>query len=196
VSVERFAIHTARLVLEPLHSGLTERLWQTVLASQDELAPWMAWAVDLDKDDSFRFFRESERDWGVTGWTFGMLLEGEPIGVIGLSRYVPLVGQVDMGYWIGSELAGRGYTTEAAVAVAAFAFDRLGLHRIELNASPDNLGSSRVAEKVGFKREGMRRDGSLGRDGWYDTILYGLLGTDERLHPETISYERFPARRE
>jgi ribosomal-protein-alanine N-acetyltransferase len=61
-----------------------------------------------------------------------------------------------IGYWIDKNYAGRGYTTEAVNAVTSFAFDALGLHRIEINIRPENAASIRVAEKAGYRFEGDR----------------------------------------
>lgn len=80
-----------------------------------------------------------------------------------------LVGQITMGgviygalrgahigYWIDKNYAGRGYTTEAVNTLTSFAFDALGLHRIEINIRPENGASIRVAEKAGYTFEGDR----------------------------------------
>ena len=52
--------------------------------------------------------------------------------------------------------AGRGYTTEAVNVLTAFAFENLGLHRVEINIRPENGSSIRVAEKAGYHFEGDR----------------------------------------
>jgi ribosomal-protein-alanine N-acetyltransferase len=80
-----------------------------------------------------------------------------------------LVGQITMGgvifgalrgahigYWIDHNYAGRGFTTDAVNTLTRFAFEELGLHRIEINIRPENDASIRVAEKAGYKFEGDR----------------------------------------
>ena len=63
-----------------------------------------------------------------------------------------------IGYWIDKNYAGRGFTTEAVNVVTSFAFDVLGLHRIEINIRPENAASIRVAEKAGYRFEGDRSE--------------------------------------
>jgi ribosomal-protein-alanine N-acetyltransferase len=63
-----------------------------------------------------------------------------------------------IGYWIDKNYAGRGFTTEAVKAVTSFAFDGLGLHRIEINIRPENAASIRVAEKAGYRFESDRSE--------------------------------------
>ena len=80
-----------------------------------------------------------------------------------------LIGQITMGgvilgalrgahigYWIDKNYAGRGFTTDAVNTLTRFAFEGLGLHRIEINIRPENAASIRVAEKAGYIFEGDR----------------------------------------
>lgn len=74
--------------------------------------------------------------------------------------------------------------TEAGRAVIEFAFDRVGLHRIELHADTRTAASIRVAKKLGFKRRGrarpdsrsagVLRDGERNVDGWHDCYVFDL----------------------
>ncbi|MFP5299161.1 MAG: GNAT family N-acetyltransferase, partial [Actinomycetota bacterium] len=75
-------------------------------------------------------------------------------------------------------------------AAVHFGFEILGLHRIELYASPGNHASHRIAEKIGFRKEGYLRDSAMGRDGFLDSESYGLLETDARWVPEPISFQK------
>ncbi len=62
--------------------------------------------------------------------------------------------RAEMGYWIGVPYWGRGYASEAAQAVVAHGFGRLGLNRIYATVFAGNTASRRVAEKAGMKYEG------------------------------------------
>jgi RimJ/RimL family protein N-acetyltransferase len=74
---------------------------------------------------------------------------------------------------------GRGYATEAVHTRTRFAFDQMGLHRIEGHSI--NPAMCRVYEKCGYRREGVARQ-KLWRDGgWVDAILYAILEEDYRL---------------
>ncbi|MEU3737818.1 MULTISPECIES: GNAT family protein [unclassified Streptomyces] len=59
-----------------------------------------------------------------------------------------------LGYTAYASTAGRGYMTEGLGLVVRFAFDELGLHRLEANIQPDNLPSLKLVERLGFRREG------------------------------------------
>ena len=178
-------LRTRRLTLASTVAAHADGLWKAVEASLEELQPWLAWAVDASPGSVRGFTERAEQEWDLeTGWQFTIVLDDEPAGAIGLSRYMPLWRNADLGYWLRSDLAGRGLMTEAASAVVEFAFSDLGLHRVALSAATDNGASARVAEKIGFKREGLLRESCWGSRGFHDAYVYGLLETDprERLH--------------
>lgn len=174
-------IPTERLLLEPLGPRHLESLWGAVERSEEELSRWMAWCVEPKKAETQAFLEACARSLEAgTEWSFGVMVNGEAVGTVGVGRHVPLVRSAELGYWLRSDLAGRGYMTEAAAAAVRFAFEEVGLHRLELHAGPGNGASIRVAEKLGFKREGLLRHGSYARDGWYDVYVFGLLASDPR----------------
>lgn len=81
------------------------------------------------------------------------------------------------GLFLGEREAwGRGYATDTVRLRTRFAFDQLGLHRIEGHTI--NPAMCRVYEKCGYQREGTARQ-KLWRDGrWHDAALYAILEED------------------
>ncbi|WP_425508093.1 GNAT family N-acetyltransferase [Streptomyces bathyalis] len=59
-----------------------------------------------------------------------------------------------LGYVSYASTTGRGYMTEGLGLVIRHAFDEMGLHRLEANIQPGNVRSSRLVERLGFRREG------------------------------------------
>jgi ribosomal-protein-serine acetyltransferase len=179
--MERSVIQTPRLSLVPSVLDHADPLWTAIEASLSELRPWMAWAVDDSYEQNQGFLKMCETMWNRDeGWNFSIFVDGAAVGTVGLGGYEPLIRCAELGYWIRTDLAGRGLVTEAAAAAVTFGFDRVGLHRIELHAGTANAASIRVAEKVGFQRVGLLRDGSRGEGGWYDCHLFDLLESDRR----------------
>ena len=81
-----------------------------------------------------------------------------------------------MGYSLGREFWGRGYMTEAAVAVMDYGFREFNLTVMAICTSPDNKRSQRVIEKCGFKFEGRQRRGYRIYDGSdRDNMVYSIL---------------------
>jgi ribosomal-protein-serine acetyltransferase len=92
--------------------------------------------------------------------------------------FVPLLGEI--GYWLRTDATGQGYVTEAGRAMVDFSFDTLSLERLELVAGVENHASNRVAEKLGFRREGLMRSAGFTLERRYDCYIYGLLPSDPR----------------
>jgi RimJ/RimL family protein N-acetyltransferase len=85
-------------------------------------------------------------------------------------------GTGHVGYWCALEARGRGIATRALRLLSRYGLDELCLDRLELTADADNLASLRVAEKVGFKREGVLRSHLLYPDGHRrDSVMLSLL---------------------
>jgi RimJ/RimL family protein N-acetyltransferase len=72
----------------------------------------------------------------------------------------------------------KGYTTEALTKLLDFGFNDLKLHRIEAGCAVENIASSKVLEKVGMTREGMKRKKLPIRGQWKDNYFYGILEED------------------
>jgi ribosomal-protein-serine acetyltransferase len=176
-------IVTPRLSLEPTGFEHLEGLWAAVQESLPELKPWMKWAAETTLDETRSYVARSEKLWDsphTDEWTFTIVLRGAPIGSVGLAGARLDFRRAELGYWLRSDLAGRGLMTEAASAVVHFAFEEVGLHRLELHAAVGNDASARVAEKLGFQYEGTARHAGHGGGDWQDMKVYGLLATDPR----------------
>ncbi|WP_428410546.1 GNAT family N-acetyltransferase [Hyphococcus sp.] len=88
-------------------------------------------------------------------------------------------GNFDLGYWVGAPFRGRGVATEAARAVAHFAFEKLGADILQAAHFTDNPASGRVLEKAGFRYTGeSRKQFSLGRGHEADSFRMTLAHAD------------------
>jgi ribosomal-protein-alanine N-acetyltransferase len=76
-----------------------------------------------------------------------------------------------LGYSIDGEREGRGLMTEGLWAALDCAFGPMRLHRIMAAYIPDNVGSARVLEKLGFVREGYAKGYLFIAGKWEDHIL-------------------------
>lgn len=101
---------------------------------------------------------------------------GEFLGTIGVHPHAPGVGQI--GYWIRREARGRGVVTRALRLVPRWGFDGLRLARLQLLTEPENVASQRVAEKAGYRREGLLRSFLELKGSRRDAVMYSLLPGD------------------
>jgi RimJ/RimL family protein N-acetyltransferase len=106
---------------------------------------------------------------------FAITQKGAVVGSIGLGVN-DSSHSAAIGYWCAAEARGQGLTTRALRLLSRHALDELGVERLELITDPDNIASQRVAEKVGFQREGVLRSHLLHPDGRRrDSVMFSLL---------------------
>jgi RimJ/RimL family protein N-acetyltransferase len=114
----------------------------------------------------------------INSYTWAVEHDGQCIGSAGL-RVDP--DQHSATYNVGlfvAALRGQGLGRELTRLVLAWAFDVLGLHRVQLEVLAFNARAIRCYLACGFRQEGVRRESELYPDGWKDLILMGLLESE------------------
>lgn len=82
-----------------------------------------------------------------------------------------------IGFQVAQDLWGRGYATEAAVALLRFAFEELGMQSVVGGCHPDNIASRRVMEKSGMVFQGTQENFPGSPDG-IESLVF-VLGRDQ-----------------
>jgi RimJ/RimL family protein N-acetyltransferase len=104
---------------------------------------------------------------------------GTPAGEIGLFYQEPATGQAMIGYSVLPAWRGRGFATRAAELASLWVFAETAIARLIAGALPTNVGSQRVLEKAGFKREAYLRSRLPGENGRRnDDVQFVLLAED------------------
>lgn len=111
---------------------------------------------------------------GLGPHQFAVTEDARVVGSIAMRVNEQRTGHI--GYWCAPQARGRGITTRALRMLCRHGLRELALERLELIADPDNLASQRVAEKVGFRREGVLRSHMRHPDGRRrDSVIFSLL---------------------
>ncbi|GIH08020.1 N-acetyltransferase GCN5 [Rhizocola hellebori] len=84
----------------------------------------------------------------------------------------------ELGYALRKDHWGKSIVTEACLLMMDFGFNTLGLHRIQAACGPENHGSQKVLDKLGFGYEGRMRDHVFTNGTWRDSLLYSRVTTD------------------
>lgn len=113
-------------------------------------------------------------------WAIVDRASGQFTGSCGFWRLLKPHLRAEIGYELAPEWWGKGVMPEAAGAILAFGFARMGLHSVEAQIHPDNAGSRRVLEKLGFVQEGYFRENyyDLVEGRFTDTAVFSLLKQD------------------
>jgi [ribosomal protein S5]-alanine N-acetyltransferase len=140
------------------------------LVSEERTRDYLRWTKTLAQDPARRHYpfaicrREEDR----------------VIGSCWLNITSPELREAELAYQMNRRHWGQGYVTEAARAVLAFGFEELKLHRVWAKCLLENIGSFRVMEKLGMRREGHQRENQWLHGRWWDTLLYAILDHEWR----------------
>ena len=192
--------HTERFVLRPFRRRDAEPLHRAVHASTEELAEFLPWAhARYSRTEASTFIKDSNRAWRESrAYDFAIRRSSEPdrhLGNVGVWFVSRGFRSGEIGYWIRTDEASKGVATEVAKEATRIGFTKLKMHRIILRIAIGNRASERVAEKLGYTREGVLREEIKVRGEWLDHSVWGMLEHEfQRLHgDEPTESDRQPA---
>ncbi|HUB69104.1 MAG TPA: GNAT family protein [Acidimicrobiales bacterium] len=175
-----------RVLLRPLVAGDFEAWREVRLRSHDWLVKWEPRPLPGQADPTVdkRAFsarcnaRIRERELG-TGYGFGVFVGDRFAGEINISSVQRGPFQnAYVGYWVDRAMAGNGYTPEAFVVIAKFAFEDLMLHRLQVSIIPRNGPSLRVAQKLKLRNEGTAVRYLEINGAWEDHVRFAITSED------------------
>lgn len=108
------------------------------------------------KEDALNYINNSI-DNNLYDFAIVLKSENKVIGATQISNISLIHGTAGGGIWINEKYHGKGYGTEAWGARIKYAFEILGLRRLENGYFKDNISSFKMQEKFGYKNEGIRR---------------------------------------
>jgi ribosomal-protein-serine acetyltransferase len=178
-------IETNRLQLRRFSRRDSSALNEAIRISLPDLNEWLPWArTDYESGDAGAFIRDSLQAWKeARAWDYTIRLRDNPTRHIGnISIWtVSKSGKIaEIGYWIRSDETSKGICTEAADALLAEAFGAMGFHKVIMRIAVGNDASHRVAEKLGFTRDGILREELLIRGNWVDHTLWTMLDREHQ----------------
>jgi len=152
-------------------------LFRAVEENRAHLQPWLPWVSRTERVDNIATFIQHSMAVATTGEAIylGLFYQGRVIGGAGLHDCNPQVRSASVGYWIAKEFEGRGVIKRSLARLLDFAFDTLGLQRLELRCAASNERSAALARRLGFVEEGMLRRGHWRETGVEDLVVMGLL---------------------
>lgn len=174
------------ILMRPFHFSDAEETFAAVRESLADLKPWMNWAYDgYSIQDAKEFIRITRARWQEgTLYAFAITdaKSGSVLGGCSLSHIHPVYHLCNLGYWVRTSRRGEGIAVRATKLASRYAFERVGLIRVEIVVAIANAASKRVAEKAGAHYEGILRNRMVvGRD-IYDAHMYSLIPQDFGLH--------------
>jgi len=132
----------------------------------------------MDADEAHEWIESWSAAWHAETdacWAIARRSDGSVVGRIALRQISLAAGSADVTYWVLPNGRREGAASEAARSVSRWAFEIVGLHRLDLHHSVRNESSCGVAIRAGFGLEATLHSYLKHADGWHDMHLHALI---------------------
>jgi ribosomal-protein-serine acetyltransferase len=166
---------TLAMVLIDYHHA--ETLYQLVKLNRQHLREWLPWVDQMRSVDDFKKYITTSKQRYASHTEIGYMIIHNHVMVGRLGVYnIDLMNKSgSIGYWLDKEWMGKGIITRCCKAVIDEAFSHLQLNRIEIRAATANVKSQAIPERLGFKKEGIIRQGEFVNNEFVDLYVYSML---------------------
>ena len=155
-----------------------DKIFHIIDSEREYLAEWLPFVNETRKLADTMTFVKNYVEAESKEPTFAIHFKNQLVGLIGMKDTDLDNQKTEIGYWLSEKYQHIGIVTRSAEVLINFIFDELNINRIQLKAATGNFKSQRVAERLGFIREGIERDGELHERGFVDLVVFGLLKND------------------
>lgn len=181
-------LETERLVLRPFEHGDLAALQE--IHSEEANARWL-YNEALTREQVVALLERkiagaalrAEGEW--LSAAAALRATGEVVCDVSLLWASEVHKQGEIGFIAHPAHHGRGYTTEAARPLLAFAFETLGLHRVVGRLERRNVASVRVLEKLGMRREALFVENEWVKSEWQSELVYAMLAREWTSRPSS-----------
>ncbi|MBQ8002273.1 MAG: GNAT family N-acetyltransferase [Clostridia bacterium] len=168
-------IKTDRLLLRKFNTSDAEAIFST-WTSDERVAKYTSWYAHKSIDDTRAYVEYMTSKNKLSDYNWIIESDDKVIGSINVCYSDEHLEIAGIAYVLAHDYWGKGYMTEAAKAVINFLFNYVNYRKIIAGCYSENIGSSKVMEKVGMKREAVLREQIKRKDGtWGDDFQYGIL---------------------
>lgn len=178
LEIKQPTLESERLILSPLNKSFEKDIFE--YAQNPEVARYVPWEPHKTLNDTRDFIASMLlRQSSAPGqlffvWVIQDKKTEKAIGTIDFKQPAPHVGQID--YALGKDHWGKGIMSEAAQEVRKWAIEHLpNIKRLQAFAVVENVGSTKVMEKIGFHFEGIRKKQTHFKDEYRDLAYYAEI---------------------
>lgn len=156
-------------------------LFALCLRNRERLGEFLPWAdATQSPADVARFIESAAAQYNAGLGLHAGIREGKKLlGCVGMHPIDTANRSAAIGYWIDMDAGGFGLASAAVEGLVRICFEHYQLHRVEIRCATHNRRSQALAERLGFRQEGILRGAQLVRGQYLDQYVYGRLATDE-----------------
>lgn len=170
-------LETDRLILRQFIINDAEAMFKN-WTSDDEVTKYLAWPTHKTVEMSLDYINYCMKGYETLAfyqWGIEIKDTQELIGNISVVKVNEELDSLELGWVIGKDFWGKGYTAEAAKKMVDVLFDQVGANCIYALHDVNNPNSGRVMQKIGMKYEGTLRQSGKNNQGIVDSARYSLI---------------------
>jgi ribosomal-protein-serine acetyltransferase len=169
------------IILRQLEKSDAPYIFHIIDSQREYLGKWLPF-VEFTKaiEDSEAFVNSvTEAVDKTLDYVFSIRKHNSFIGLIGFKGTDKLNKKTEIGYWIAKNYQKQGIITRSVIRLCDFAFNNLGMNRVQIKCAIGNMPSNNIPKRLGFKFEGIERGGELLTGGVFtDLAVYSKLKND------------------
>jgi RimJ/RimL family protein N-acetyltransferase len=182
---ERETLIGRRVCLRPFDKDDVEYLQKW--SNDAELRKLIGEVEPMSQAETGKFYKELRADKDRIWFMVVIKRNDRVIGEAGLLRMFKPWRTTDMTIIIGEkDVWGKGYGTEAGRLLLDYAINQLGFHRVSIGVVSFNERALRFWEVLGFKKEGVERDGYYCDNKYSDFIMMSILEDEFKLRGQVV----------
>ncbi len=170
------------LRLEMVKLSMAETIFMTIDRDRNYLKTWLPFVEFTQQvSDTERFLQNVIFETkNKTIEMFSIWYKEEFSGLLGFNQIDQLNKKAEVGYWLAEKMQGKGIITTCIESLISYAFQKLKMNRLMIKVAMGNKKSAAIPARLGFKLEGIERNGELHGQKFLDLEIYSLLKTDHR----------------
>jgi len=168
--------------LTQLEQSDAKDIFETIDSQREYLGRWLPFvAFTREISDSEQFVDSVVNAPGERfEYLFAIRKKDQFVGLIGFKDTDRVNRKTEIGYWLSEKCQKQGIVTKSVDRLCDFAFQQLGINRIQIKCAVENQSSSNIPKRLGFKLEGVERQGELLTGGVYtDLEVYSKLKSEQ-----------------
>ena len=141
--------------------------------------PWVPYIKELQ--DTKNHIIQQKKNWAENkSFDCAIVYQGKVCGIIGVHEIPKAHGTASIGYWLSEDFRGKHIVTPSVHKLIEVLFHYYSCHRIVIRCATDNEHSQKIAERLGFQKEGILRGAEYINGAHKDHFIFSLLKTDNQ----------------
>ena len=165
------------ILLHRLEACYAKVIFEAIENNRGWLSRWLS-LVEIKNTEAFISSVIAKRDESGNE-VYTIWYKGDFAGIIGFHNMDKVNEKTEIGYWLVEKMQGKGVITFSAKALIRMAFENMMINRVTIKCDIGNSASENVAVRLGFRFEGIEREGERYGEHFFDLKVFSLLRTDE-----------------